>query len=346
MRPAALEQVTRYAATPHLRMAQRWAAATFRQAERDRQQAEALWKQGDAASAALWAERALATFERALLQARQAVAATELEKAKAELAPSAQQLQQLQEEKRQLEADLRVIEMRKKVIHDALPLVVPAAASGAREVARRESARALVAEAEQLCAAAQLVGASASDLEPLQRQNLELATLLVATGRPAPIDSAMRQRSACLALLTAARRPRRSAASSDEADLVLAELSRLGSFAPVRDERGVAVTLHDAFADAELTPAAAQHVRDLIGAMTSHAALPLLVVLHTSDPLDAKRRPRQEQRAHAVRRAFGRQDPTLEVMLAGASKPLVDAKDQGARSRNERLEIVWIDTGK
>jgi hypothetical protein len=125
---------------------------------------------------------------------------------------------------------------------------------------------------------------------------------------PAPIDDAARARARCLDVLTRARRTTGDDAGA--ADTLLAELSASGSWAPARDERGVVVTLHDAFQGAALS----------------------------TDATDVKRADAATQALVSGGAASGK----LQTELAGARAPLVDPADGRARGRNERLDVVFI----
>jgi hypothetical protein len=252
-------------------------------------------------------------------------------------------------------AEVIDLELRAMVARDALAVASSEpTADGDREKARGEAARAMGTEARLLCVSARLLAPSAEGLKEAEASLAELDKAQAA--RPAPVDLAMRVRAQCLSSLTAARRATVSArgaagaagaagVSGDEADTLLSELSREGTFSPLRDDRGVVVTLHDAFSGDGLAKATSPRVEALARVAAAHASMPVLVVVHDEAPTRPDDR-RAERRAEAVRKLLGRpKGERLDLVLAGNTRPIADPKSRKERGRNERLEIVFVDPG-
>jgi hypothetical protein len=97
---------------------------------------------------------------------------------------------------------------------------------------------------------------------------------MTAKPKRSPIDEAMRLRSACLAELTRARRPVQSRAPESAKTDTLLELLGKASFEPVRDDRGVAVTLRDLFDGQTLKAAAGERITALAQVAREHSDFP------------------------------------------------------------------------
>ncbi|AGP34402.1 hypothetical protein [Sorangium cellulosum] len=197
--------------------------------------------------------------------------------------------------------------------------------------------------------AAQLDEATAA----IKKLDADLAEAGVA-GRaaPAPIDQASRARAGCLAALTAARRAATPVTRAPGAgDALLAELSAAGTWSPVRDDRGVVVTLRGLFAGNALTKTGEARLRDLSRVAAAHPAFPVAVVVHTDREISAREEPAWAARADAVVRALdpaqgasaaaAPQAPRIAPFLAGSAAPVVDPGGN-ERGRNARVEVVFV----
>ena len=197
-------------------------------------------------------------------------------------------------------------------------------------------------QARLLCAAAHMVSRDAPGLAEADEAVTTLEGRLAKTPRPAPIDEASRSRAHCLDVLTRARRGADHDADAD--DSLLAELSAAGGLDPSRDERGVTVTLRDAFQGPSLTAAAREKLKDLGRVAAAHKLFGLQVVVHdaraaaANDTTDAKRADAAVQGLVDGGAAVSR----VRAELAGAMAPVVDPNDAKERGRNERLEVVFI----
>jgi hypothetical protein len=200
------------------------------------------------------------------------------------------------------------------------------------------AARSLAVQARLLCSAAHLVAPSLTGLKEAEEATAELEKKLEGAPRPAPIDEAGRRRVACLDLLTRARRAS-DGQSGANADALLAELSA-ASWSPTRDERGVVVTLRDVFAGSTITSAQESKLKDLGRIAAAHPNFGVQVVVH--DALEAKG---GADRAQAVAKALvagGASADEVKAEAAGTKAPVVDPQDAKNRSRNARVEIVFV----
>ncbi|WP_437533039.1 hypothetical protein WME79_05845 [Sorangium sp. So ce726] len=197
--------------------------------------------------------------------------------------------------------------------------------------------------------AAQLEGATAA----IKKLDAELAEASGSTRAiPAPIDQASRARAGCLAALTAARRAATPVTRAPGAgDALLAELSAAGTWSPVRDDRGIVVTLRGLFAGNALTKAGEARLRDLALVATAHPSFPVAVVVHTDREISAREEPAWAARADAVVRALGPAQgaaaagapagPSIAPFVAGSASPVVDPGGS-ERARNARVEIIFV----
>jgi outer membrane protein OmpA-like peptidoglycan-associated protein len=209
-----------------------------------------------------------------------------------------------------------------------------------RELARREAARALTAQGRLLCSAARLLDPKRTSLDDDFKKLAELEATLGSKAMT-PIDDARAVRSACLAELTATRRPRTQQNPADPAtDKLLQELSQ-ASLAPSRDDRGVVVTLGAPFErDDKLTAQAVTRLGDLAGVAKAHPDFPVLVVVHSAGKLPDARETTRTERAASALREHGA--PKVETAAVGAALPRVDPKEPGAAARNDRVEVVFV----
>ena len=304
-------------------------------------EAEREQRAGKIAAANALAERASAAYERAFVQARIVQATAALESAKKAQKAAEEENAVVAEEHTRHAAELVDLEGRLKVLKDAPPLYASSKADPMREPARREAALSLVTEARLLCVSARLVAPAAAGLKEAEAQVSDVAKILDDKTKAAPIDEASRARATCLSTLTKARRLA-AGPSTDPADVLVAELSREGSFAVVRDDRGVVVTLPAAFTGAALAKGVDVKLEKLGKISAAHPAMPLLIVVHDADPRGADEA-RGKSRVEAATQAL--KVPKLEATWVGAARPLIDPKAKD-HARNERLEIVFVDGGK
>ncbi len=346
IRVVALDDVERARAAPATQEGAKLAPEAYARAEQERRIALEEHAAGDDVGAVLHAQRALAAYGHALAVVRLARATTELADAQKTLGDATTQVEAIEGSRAQLEREAAELDERVRVSRERLLPASSGAATGEREEARLVAARSLAVEARLLCGAARLVAADAAGLGDADGALGTLEGRLAAGARPAPIDEAARVRARCLEVLTRARR-----ASGDDAgasDALLTELSAAGGWDPARDERGVVVTLHDAFRGAELGPDATAKLKDLGRVAAAHPGFAVQVVVHDAvparpkDDVDTRRAGAAVQALVAGGAATGRIKPEL----AGTRAPLVDPGDARQRGRNERLDVVFVASGK
>ncbi len=338
-RPGILSQVDAVRQTDAAKEAAGLAPQGQAQAEQFRETAEQQWKQGKTASSQIAAERALAAYDRTRTLARIVRAERGLALAQNQLEEASRALRQLEARQKQVAAEQADLEMQFKVERDAELLASPLPASPAREAARREVARALSAQGRLLCASARLL---ASKPEPLDAKLKELDALdeqLAKERVPAPIDIATKLRSDCLHELVEIRRPSISSNPQGTAgDELFVKLSS-AQFTPSRDDRGIAVTLQEAFSGNDLAPVARAALKRLEPIVKEQASVPLLVVVHGARS-NTKRDEARGQAAATALRQLGASK--TDIRIAGDRLPLLERSVPGAAQRNERLEIVFV----
>jgi flagellar motor protein MotB len=346
MQVAALDDVERARAAPATQEGAKLAPEAYARAEQERRIALEEHAAGDDVGAVLHAQRAVAAYGHALAVVRLARATTELADAQKTLDDATTQVQAIEGSRAQLEREAAELDERVRLSRERLLPASSAPATGEHEAARLVAARALAVEARLLCGAARLITADAAGLADADGEIAKLDGRLAMGPRPAPIDTAARVRARCLDVLTRARR-----ASGDDAgasDALLSELSASGGWDPARDERGVVVTLHDAFRGAELGADATTRLKDLGRVAAAHPGFAVQVVVHDAvpsrpkDDADARRAGAAVQALVAGGASAGRIKPEL----AGTRAPLVDPGDAKQRARNERLDVVFIASGK
>ncbi len=340
-RPQVLVAADATEKSPAVAQARTQAPQAFARAAALKRDAEAALDADDPATAQILGEQALAAYQRAVTlagitraEARAAAAELSLTRTKATLA-------QTEQAQKQLDADTTALELRLKVARETLPSPVSGPpASPERELARREAARALVAQARLLCSASRLLDPKRTTLEEPFKKIAEFEGVL-ASKALTPIDDARAVRSTCLAELTATRRPRTQANPADPAtDALLKQLSQ-ASLTPSRDDRGVVVTLGTPFErDDKLTSQAATRLGDLALVAKSHPDFPVMVVVHSAGKLPETREATRTERAASALRDKGA--PKVETASVGVALPRVDPKEPGAAARNDRLEVVFV----
>ncbi|HKQ69059.1 MAG TPA: hypothetical protein VJT73_06960 [Polyangiaceae bacterium] len=353
-RPAAMAEADGVRQAAAGQTAASLAPEAFAHAEKIRKDSEAAYQSGDLPSAQILAERALAAYQHALVLGRVASANQTANRARLALRQAEQALSQTEGEQKRVAAQADDLELRIKVIKDAAPTVPSGSADAAREVARLASARSLALDARLLCGAARLVSADLPVLTRAQAAVEELEQRL--TTRPAPIDAAMRTRAQCLAALTASRRAAAAASSLGKADQLLSELSAMGAagdsvLSPVRDDRGVVVTLRGLFAQADLTREGRQRVEALGRVAQAHPEFPVQVVVHEAGP--ATKGPAAKESADKVRgetiakvlSEAGAKSERIVVEGAGSAHPALDPSVAREKARSDRVEIIFVDPG-
>lgn len=338
-RPTVLTQVDAARQTDATREAAKAAPRSYAQAEQHRTAAEQAWKNGKIASSQIAAERALAGYELTQAAARVARAERELAQTQQRLDDSQRALSQMESQLKLVGAEQADLEVQLKIEHDTETLLPPKPASPEREVARRETARALSAQARLLCAAARLLSAPAANIDA-KFHALDTLDEQLKQGRvPAPVDIAIRVRSECLQELTLVRRPAvMSQPQGTSGDELFVKLSS-AHLTPSRDDRGVSVTYHDAFAANGLAPAAREALRQLESVIKASPETPILVVVHSGKSNPTRDEARGKMAAELLKQ-LGAQNTDIRVV--GDRLPVLDRRRPGAESHNERLELVFV----
>ena len=340
-RPRALGELDAVRASPSVTSAKTSAPQAWARAEGLRRRAEQAHEDEDTASSQILAERARAAYERAVTLS--ALVRTEARAASAEVSAAKldTDLARTSEIQSKLDAETRALELRLKVARETIP-VQPSGppASPERELARREAAQALAAQARLLCTAARLLDPALPTLAAVIAKVNELEARLP-TAPMAPLDEARTARTACLRELSNVRRPKTQAhPASPTADRLLSELGQ-ASWRPSRDDRGVVVTLERPFErDDRLTRAAAGRLSELGAIAKGHPEFPLLVVVHGATRLPEPREAARAEQAAAALRQNGA--PRVDAAGVGTSLPGVDRKQPGAAAKNERVEVVFV----
>ncbi|WP_437836824.1 hypothetical protein [Sorangium sp. So ce1153] len=390
-RPAVLDELEHVRAGAVAAESKRYAPGAFARAEKLRGEALAALDKKDRSGAQILGEHSIAAHAYAHALSRVARAEAAETEAKAQSSTSEASLAGLEAEQARVAAEVDALDMRIKVARDAQPVVPSGKADADREKARLAAARSLALQARLLCGAARLLiaptepaaaqpaGAQPATTQPAGAQptaaqpasadlvaQLDAATAAIrkldaelaeiggsARAIPAPIDQASRARAGCLATLTAARRAATPVTRAPGAgDALLAELSAAGTWSPVRDDRGIVVTLRGLFAGNALTKAGEARLRDLARVAAAHPSFPVAVVVHTDRDVSSREEPAWSARADAVVRALGPASGAsaagaspatqpIAPFIAGSAAPVVDPGGT-ERARNARVEVVFV----
>lgn len=333
------------------------APAAFATAEAELRLARDADAAGDALSAELHAEKAVAAYNHAIVLARLARATAEEASARAALARATEDATRFGAQRRAMDREAEDLDKQLKIAREAQLPAPSGPAEPERERARVVAAQALVTHARLLCGAARLVSPDAPGLPDAEATVTDLEKRVgggTATKGQLPIDAAARVRAACLTSLTRARRAKAPAAAPDPTDALLAELT--GSFASAksataeslaaaRDERGVVVTLRNVWKGDALGEAATAAVSDLGRVAAAHPTFAVQVVLHDAQAPSAAELASAPKRLAAVTSALTSSGATaakIATVHAGARAPVVDPSDARRRSANARLEIVFV----
>jgi outer membrane protein OmpA-like peptidoglycan-associated protein len=344
-RPAAMAEADTVRKAPAAATAAALAPEAFAHAEKTRREAEDAYQSGDLSGAQILGERAVAAYQHALVLARIASATETANRARAAIRAAEQSFAETDGEQKRVAAQADDLEVRIKVIKDAVPVGPAGPADAAREQARLGSARSLALDAKLLCAAAKMVGSDTPILAKAQ-SSLEDLTKRLGEKSRAPIEAAMRARAECLSALTAARRVASTTSSTGRSDQLLSEVSAMGGLFPVRDDRGVVVTLRELFAANQLTHEARERLTSLGRVAQAHDDFPVQVVVHSSKASATTEGDEDRRRGEAVAQSLvdaGAKKDRVSVEAAGTAHPVLEpARDP---KRNERIEIIFVDPG-
>ena len=313
------------------------APQAFAEADQERARANAEYAAHDDISATLHAERAIADYARVRVVARAARGTTALAQAESDLARKTDELHALEAARKSAEHEGEDLEKRILIAREMHTPLGAGPADAKREEARLQASRALVMQARLICGAAKLVAPQTQGLDAAIADVEAVDKKLEHNPKPVPIDDAAKARSTCLSILTHARR--QAAQGGTNPDVLLTELSAAGS-APTRDERGIVVTLRDAFRGNQVAPEVQAKLEALGRVAAAHADLAVQVVVHDATP-----QPAGDARATAAAAAIvkgGAARDRVGTMMAGVREPVIDPGDLRNRARNARLDIVFI----
>lgn len=341
---ASMAEMDRVRASAGAREAKELAPQAFARAEEERALAKKASAGDDDTAAAIYADRAIAAYSHALVLARLARATRELSEASTALAQATEQERQLASSRATVEREGDELDKQLKIAREAMSPAPSGPADAAREAARLVAARALATQGRLLCGAAHLLSPSLAGLGDAEKALGDLDKQLDGPLRAVPIDAAARARAACLTILTKARRASEHSGSG-QADALLAELAATGGWDPARDERGVVVTLRDAFKGTALTPEAEAKLTELGRVAAAHSAFAVQIVLHDATAPSKTDAETDRERGEAARKtlaAGGAAAAKIKVETAAAKIAVADPSDLAHRARNARMEIVFI----
>lgn len=341
IRVPSVEDLERVRTTETVREAAALAPDLYARAEFERQLARHAHATSDDIDANLHAEHALAAYAHAVAVARISRAAGELADAQKTLDAATGEEPSVDAARTKLESDAEQLEKRVQAIRDR-PLGTPNAKDSAeREAARWARARSLVVEARLICGAAGLIAPGQDDVVGAQRDVAAQANGIAQAPRSVPIDLAARLRIRCLEVLTRVRRTTVDAVG--RTDTLLSELSAAGGWDPARDERGVIITLRDAYRGLQLSEAAAGKLNELGRIAAAHPAFAVQVVVHdASAPRVDAGDLRRGQAAVQALVAGGAVPSRVQAELAHADDPVADPGDPHQRGYNDRLDVVFV----
>jgi hypothetical protein len=343
-RPAILNEVDAIRMSDSVREERDLVPQANARAEKLRSDAEAAFSDGKTASAEIMAERAIAAYADMRVLARVVRAEQRLLTAKAEVHQAELDLQKLEAEQAQAAAAAADLDAQLRVEREAEALADAKLATPDREHARSLAAKTALSQARLLCISAKLLREtdpkSTSDIDAALSE-ADAVQAKLATGKlPAPLREAIAARSRCQQLLTVERRPAQMESPTSEVpDQLFVELAQAG-FAPSRDDRGIVITMNDAFAGNGLDPRLLPKLAELGRLAQHHDQTALLIVAHSKkgDP-----KPTDQQRGDAaavkLREAGAKR---LEVQAVGGRLPVAQDSDLGAARRNERLEVIFV----
>ncbi|RLB60378.1 MAG: hypothetical protein DRI90_13860 [Deltaproteobacteria bacterium] len=348
--PEVLNQVDSVRQATATLEARKHAPTAYAKAEKLRHEARAAFANDDLAGSQIIAEQALAAYAEAVALARIVRAEGQRVGLAADATAAEKRLAALDVEHQKVAADIAALQGQLRVLRDAEPIQSSPAAKGDRERARGQAVKTLQLQARLLCVAGRLLTQSRGGTPPKELTDAasalaELDEWLARGPAAAPIDQATRARAACLRGLTVVRRADPDPAQATGADdALLTALSKAGYGRPLRDDRGVVVTLRDLFAGDAIGTAGAKALAAVAEVAKQHKSFPIMVVLHQRRPLDPRTEKRWRARGAALVAALKQQlgdRPVSPAQVAGAAAPLVDP--QGPYShRNERVDIVFI----
>lgn len=302
----------------------------YLRAEQLRREAEALAASGKNPLSEIRAERSIVAFSRAQILARIVKAQKRLIDEKTKLAQAETEALALEARRATVVAEVTALENQVLVQREVEPIDSSRISSPDREIARKKALKAALTQARLLCVSAELLGADKATIDARLATVSELETKVDKNPSPVPLNEGIILRSQCQEQLTLVRRPFRAKSPNSEAgELLFKDLSEKG-FGPIRDDRGIVVTVPTNTVDSKLA--------QLAGIAVAHEQTPVIVVVH---------RNKGEPSAVDVPQSWLKQ-----LNEAGVQK--VRAESAGSRlaietgfsplnaQKNERVEFVFV----
>jgi hypothetical protein len=314
------------------------APQVFAQGDEELAKARAQTAEGDETGAQLHAETAEALFFRARVQARLSRAQADALQADRTAQNAQTERDALEKSRRELTRTSEELDVKLRIAREKAFPAPSGPASPERDQARRASARSLVAEAHLLCTAARLIGATNEDAA---KAEAEVDAAEHETQAASALDKAARARVHCLTVLEKSRKDEARVGTAN--DSLLASLGSAG-FSPSRAESGVVVTLTSPFEGGKLTAAATQKLTEL-GRVAREEKVSTLLVLHDDKEPAGKDAETDKAKADlAVTQLVsgGVDRANVKVELAFAKLPLFDPRDTARRSKNARLDVIFV----
>jgi hypothetical protein len=334
-----LDESSQAATNPALEAEKQWAPQAFARAAQLQEQAEDAFAAGHDAESQALAEAALGALQRAVALARLARAEQRAQSAQFELANLRKSRDELHASQTDLAAQADALELEYKVVRDAEPLEALTPADPGREAARRSLAVSVIEQARLLCLAARLTDAAAPVADSEKALD-ELEANLATNPKPTPVNRAVELRSDCLRALSELRRSRSLAdPTSDASDVLMTELARaLPKHPPFRDDRGVVVSIDNAFDAKGARPETDETLHSLTEIAHAHPQFGVLVVSHTrrGRSLDAPAKDALERWQTSANL------PRLMLRDAGDRLPATILPVRGAPPADPRVEFVFV----
>jgi hypothetical protein len=327
--------------------ARTFAPQAFAAAEKYRAEARWLHEDGHPEEASVAGEQAIAGYQHAFALAR-ALKAHEREeaarRAQMEAEKTAAELARLLGE---VSRDADTYELRARVHLDTEAVKDETQLSPERKQARFLAARQLSSEAGLLCLSASLVDERTKGLAEASEVVRVLDTeISQGSTKDDLFPRAANARARCLEHLTQARRTQvRIAPESSASDALLTALTQSGKLFAYRDDRGIVVNLAAPLTGTgELTPTSQEALVMLGGTAKAHPEYPVLVVAHTAKNGETKQAERLLSAVTSALQSNGA--GAMATRSVQNAQPVVSNRVHGAAEKNERVEIIFVTTGR
>lgn len=364
--PRVLDEADEVSASPAAQEIKQYAQPAWARAEKRRLEAHEALKEGPQARAQFMGEEAIALYEEGVGLSRLAKSELRSKAAEEDQSGLDKELAELEAAQQRAAADVEALTQR---LQAAQAVAAPSAQGPEAEAARRDAARSFLTQAKLLCGAARLLGAGAGgqevkgsaedptspaelarELSAAEAQITALDAELADGSKPAALDGATRARAQCSSVLSRIRRGGTAALKGGaSADELLQQVSAMSArskgmlMEPARDERGVVITLRDVFeSDGSLKASARERLTELDRVAAANGRFPIAIVVHSDASIANKELGRWQARGATVASALASVDKARSlVVVAADSQPIVSSASSD-RSRNARIEIVFI----